>query len=47
MIVSKGRSSHLMKPGAQRRKTKIQIQEEKIAAQQQESEVAEKMRRFE
>jgi ribosomal protein S20 len=36
-----------MKPGAQRRKTKIQIQQEKLAAQQQESEVAEKIRRFE
>ena len=36
-----------MKPGAQRRKSKAEIQEEKLRAQQQEAEIAEKMRRFE
>jgi predicted nuclease with TOPRIM domain len=45
--VSKGISSHLMKPGAQRRKSRAQIQEEKLQEQQKEATIAEKMRRFE
>ena len=36
-----------MKPGAQRRKSRAEIQEEKQRAQQQEAEIAEKMRLFE
>jgi hypothetical protein len=36
-----------MKPGAQRRKSRAEIQQEKQQAQQKESEVAEKIRKFE
>ena len=36
-----------MKPGAQRRKSRAQIQEEKLQEQQKEATIAEKMRRFE
>ena len=46
-VVSKGRSSYLMKPNAQRRKTKFELQEQKIQAQRLDAEVAEKIRRFE
>ena len=36
-----------MKPNAQRRKTKFELQEQKIQAQRLDAEVAEKIRRFE
>jgi hypothetical protein len=44
--VSKGKSSHLMKASAQRRKSRVQIQNEKLQEQQKQAEIAEKMRRF-
>ena len=45
-IVSKGNSSHLMKATANRRKSKIQIKEEKMKAQIQAAEVQEKLDRY-
>ena len=45
-IVSNGKSSHLMKASAQRRKSRAQITEERLLAEQKEAEIAEKMARF-
>ena len=44
--VSKGKSSHLMKASAQRRKSRAQIQEEKLMEEQKQATIAEKMRLF-
>ena len=45
--MSKGNSSNLMKPGAQRRKSRAQIIDEKLQEQQKQANISEKMRRFE
>ena len=40
---SKGRASHLMKPSAQRRRSKAQIKEDKLREQQQKEEIQNKL----
>ena len=45
-IVLKGNSSHLMKPGAKRRRSKAQIAEEKKQAELKEAEIAAKLAQF-
>jgi hypothetical protein len=47
LTVSKGRSSNLMKASAQRRKSRVQIQTEKLQESQKQSEITQKMRLFE
>ena len=42
----KGNSSHLMKPGSKRRRSKAQIADEKKAAEQKEQEIAAKLAQF-
>ena len=46
IIVSKGKSSHLMKASANRRKSRAQIEQEKLQAQQREADIALKMQQF-